>query len=37
MNWIDIKEEITHMWMKTYEKFKNCILTRNKHRRMKEG
>jgi len=37
MNWIDIKEEVTHMWMKTYEKFKNCILTRNKHKRTKEG
>ena len=33
MNWTDTKEKGTPMWMKTYEKFKNYILMRNKQRR----
>jgi len=36
MNWTDTKKKETHMWIKTYEKFKNYILTRNKQRRKEE-
>ena len=30
MNWTDTKKKETYMWMKTYKKFKNCTLMRNK-------
>ena len=36
MNWTNTKEKKIPIWMKTYKKFKNCILTRNKQRRKKE-
>ena len=36
MNWIDIKEEETIMWMKTFGRFKTYILKKNNKKRVKE-
>jgi len=37
MNWMDIKEEETPMWMKIFKRFRSYIQIKDNRRRRKKG